>query len=803
MQFAQVLVDVPTMQTDKPFTYQVPAQLAGDLKLGMRVIVPFGRGKRKIQGFIVGFSDHVDFKGPVKPISAIIDPNPVVNDEMLKLSAWLAQTTFSFRISCVLTMLPSVMRAKAKKVLQRTDGELPAALQALFGDHEQIEFDQAALSDEQTKLILKAVQAGQLSVDYVVKNHAKPKLITKVQAHLGQPQLQKILDQVAKNAVAQQKLLRWLIDHPKDAIAQPTLIKTLGINASTIKTAAQKGWVTQSTVEALRNPYQKPIQKNYPLQLNADQQNAVDHIADSIHNDNAKVYLLEGVTGSGKTEVYLQAMQKALAAGKTALMLVPEIALTPQMVNRVKGRFGNLVAMLHSGLSMGEKYDEWRRIDQGDAKVVVGARSAVFAPLQNIGIIIMDEEHDSSYKQEDTPRYSTREVAKWRGQYNHCPVVLGSATPSLESRARASKHVYELLMLPHRINNQALPAVHIVDMRNEMANNVTSDFSQSLVDAIKLRLARKEQTVLMLNRRGYSAFLLCRDCGFVLKCPNCDISLTVHLKGHQMQCHYCGYEQPIPNVCPNCQGHHLRTFGTGTEKVEQELNQILPDARVIRMDVDTTKRKGAHEKLLARFGSGQADILLGTQMIAKGLDFPNVTLVGVLNADTSLELPDFRANEKTFQLLTQVSGRAGRADKAGSVYIQTFNPDSQAIQLAKTQDYEQFYRSEMRLRHLANYPPYFFTIRVTASATYENQAAGTIYQIANFLNGALTNRNIILGPTPSAITRVNNKYYYQLIIKYKHEPNLQSALETVLNKYQSATRHGIYISIDPEPVSFM
>ncbi|MBW1605633.1 primosomal protein N' [Lactobacillus sp. Sy-1] len=803
MKFAQVLVDVPTMQTNKPYTYKIPDALANDLRLGIRVIVPFGRGKRKVQGFIVGFTDHVEYAGKMKAIDSIIDLTPVVNDELLSLSKWLAQTTFAFRISCVLTMLPSVMRAKSTKILKTNGQPLPDALVDLFGDHSELEYDEARFNSDQLAAIIKAVQNGELVVDYVVKNQARVKQVLKISATQSPNELQTVLAGVPKNAVAQQKLLNWLIENPTAEVAQPNLVNQLGIPIATVNTAAQRGWLKKQKVAVLRDPSKQPVARNYPLALNGDQQTAVDQIATSITNSNDDVYLLEGVTGSGKTEVYLQAIQKALVAGKTALMLVPEIALTPQMVNRVKGRFGNLVAMLHSGLSIGEKYDEWRRINSGQAQVVVGARSAVFAPLENIGVIIMDEEHDSSYKQEDTPRYSTREVAKWRGKYNHCPVVLGSATPSLESRARAGKGVYKLLMMPHRINNQSLPAVKVVDMRNVIVNDGQTDFSKPLLDAIQDRLNKHEQTVLMLNRRGYSSFLMCRECGFVLKCPNCDISLTMHLKGRKMQCHYCGFEQPIPNECPNCHGHQLRSFGTGTEKVEQALNRLLPSARVIRMDVDTTKRKGAHEKLLARFGSGQADILLGTQMIAKGLDFPNVTLVGVLNADTSLELPDFRANEKTFQLLTQVSGRAGRAEKKGEVYIQTYNPDNKAIQFAKDQDYEAFYRWEMRMRHLANYPPYFFTVRVTASANYENQSASVIYEVDRFLRQHLTNRNIILGPTPAAISKINNKYYYQLIIKYKHEPNLQSALESILDQYQAATRHGVYISIDSEPVSFM
>ncbi|XIF20291.1 MAG: primosomal protein N [Acetilactobacillus jinshanensis] len=473
------------------------------------------------------------------------------------------------------------------------------------------------------------------------------------------------------------------------------------------------------------------------------------------------------------------------------------------MVNWVKGRFGDLVAILHSGLSAGEKYDEWQRIQNGHAKVVVGARSAIFAPLKNLGVIIMDEEHDTSYKQENTPRYQTRSVAKWRGRYHHCPVVLGSATPSLESRARATKHVYHLLRLPHRINHQSLPTVHIIDMRKEIIKRHETNYSLALLNAIKLRLKRHEQVVLMLNRRGYSNFVMCQNCGYVPQCPNCDISLTFHWYTHSLRCHYCGHEEPVPRVCPKCGSHKIRHFGSGTEQAELELERLIPGVKVVRMDVDTTSRKGAHARLLHEFGSGHANVLLGTQMIAKGLDFPNVTLVGVLNADTSLMLPDFRSAERTFQLLTQVSGRAGRAKKKGEVFIQTFNPDNYAIRLAQQQNYEKFYLIEMTRRHELNYPPYYFTVRLTASSKNRRLAMASMFSIKRYLVSHLSPTTIILGPAPSAITRIKQRYYFQMVIKYKYEPNLQKSLDYVLNHFQMGVRRGLYISIDPDPVNFM
>ncbi len=582
-------------------------------------------------------------------------------------------------------------------------------------------------------------------------------------------------------------------------------MKELGFSTALLNEAAKNGWLTFIEKEAYRDPFaNQTFEKTTALSLNAEQQVAVETILQSVQEQQSQTYLLEGITGSGKTEVYLQVIAEVLNQGKTAIMLVPEISLTPQMVQRFKSRFGEHVAVMHSGLSQGEKYDEWRKIERGEAEVVVGARSAIFAPIENIGVIIIDEEHEASYKQEETPRYHARDLAIWRSEYHHCPVVLGSATPSLESRARAQKNVYQRLRLTQRANQAAtLPTIDVVDMRQEVENGNVSSFSMSLQEKLQERLEKNEQSVLLLNRRGYSSFVMCRDCGYVLPCPNCDISLTLHMDSKTMKCHYCGHEERIPYRCPNCGQDKIRYYGTGTQKVEEELQTLLPDSRILRMDVDTTRRKGAHEKILRTFGEGQADILLGTQMIAKGLDFPNVTLVGVLNADTALNLPDFRSSERTFQLLTQVSGRAGRAEKPGEVIIQSFNPEHYAIQLAKAQDYEDFYTKEMYIRHRGDYPPYYFTVQITASHPEENEAAKQMFQIATKLKQGLSPQAILLGPTPNAIMRVNNRYFYQVIIKYKQEPMLQPLLKEILTDTQRATARGLKLSIDAEPMNFI
>jgi len=803
-QIAQVLVDVPTMQTNRPYSYQIPSAWQSQVQPGMRVVVPFGRGKRRVQGFVLKCDEVTTYDGDLKAIDAVVDLAPVLNQEALKLTAWLAASTFSFQITCAQTMLPAVMRAKYEKLLRPTEQTSATIATELFKGQSSVDFDSVATSPAIVSQLLRLQAAGEVEVYYQVKNQAHHKTLTGIKAALSQTDLQSAASTVRAGAAKQLALLQGLQTLNGETIMQRDFSQRFDVSDAVIRTGEQKGWLKKTAIEVYRDPYATAnIKPTQPLKLNPEQQVAVDQIVAAVDEPATTTFLLEGVTGSGKTEVYLQSIAAALAQGKTALMLVPEISLTPQMVQRVKGRFGKAVAVLHSGLSSGEKYDEWRRIRRHEAQVVVGARSAVFAPLDNLGLIIMDEEHESSYKQDDAPRYHARQVTLWRSQYHHCPVVLGSATPSLETRARAEKGVYQRLVLADRVNHRPLPAVSIIDMKQEMQQHAESNFSRALLVAIQDRLDRHEQSVLMLNRRGYSSFVLCRDCGFVLKCPNCDISLTLHMDTHTMKCHYCGHEEAIPRVCPNCHSRQIRYYGTGTEKVEEELQDLMPDARIIRMDNDTTRKKGAHAKLLTKFGSGEADILIGTQMIAKGLDFPNVTLVGVLNADTALGLPDFRASERTFQLLTQVSGRAGRAEKTGHVYIQTFNPDHYAIRFAKHHDYEGFFKYEMQMRHQGGYPPYYFTVQITASDLDEAVAAKRMYQLLQWLKPRLTPSTIILGPTPKPIARVNRRYYYQIVLKYKQEPNLEETLTTLLQETQAQQRQGLQLGIDVEPLHFM
>lgn len=796
MRIAQVIVDVSAMQTDQPFSYEIPPQM--DITVGMRVEVPFGNGDRHVQGFVLDILEMAP-EHELKKVFRVLDLEPVLNPELLQLADYMKDQTYAFKITCLQTMLPSVMKADYQKkiiplILDETTQPYFEGEVLLWEDAQEKGFIPA---------LMKLRAAGKVEIQYEVKTKNKVKTERHIKKNMTNDALRDVT--VHKGAKKQAQLLTFLLELKEEKLIPVKEMKAAGFSLAVLNQGAEKGWLVYEEVEQYRDPFAaEEFLQTEALALNEEQQLAVEKATAALQAGRHEVFLLEGVTGSGKTEVYLQVIAEVLAKEQTAIMLVPEISLTPQVVQRFKGRFGDDVAVLHSGLSQGEKYDEWRKIERKEAKVVVGARSAIFAPLENIGAIIIDEEHEASYKQDETPRYHARDLAIWRGQYHHCPVILGSATPSLESRARAQKNVYTMLHLTKRaVSAATLPTVEILDMRNEIQNGKFGSFSRTLEEKLKQRLATKEQSVLLLNRRGYSSFVMCRDCGYVLQCPNCDISLTLHMDTHSMRCHYCGHEERIPRRCPECGKDKIRYYGTGTQKVEEELKEILPEARILRMDVDTTRRKGAHAKILKTFGDEKADILLGTQMIAKGLDFPNVTLVGVLNADTALNLPDFRSSERTFQLLTQVSGRAGRGHKPGEVVIQTFNPQHYAIQLAKQQDYEAFYQKEMQMRHRGSYPPYYFTVKLTASHIEEVAAAKKIHQIAEKLKTRLSPQALLLGPTPSAVLRVKNRYYYQVVIKYKHEPQLQGILKEILNESQQDARKGLLLSIDNEPMHFI
>ena len=566
------------------------------------------------------------------------------------------------------------------------------------------------------------------------------------------------------------------------------------ISLSALSTLVEKKVLLPVFIEDYRLKYE--VHKESKKVLTPLQQEVVTKV---IQGDYRKPFLLFGVTGSGKTEVYMNIIEHVLNQGKTAIILVPEISLTPQMVEQFSNRFGNQIAALHSALSDGEKYDEWRRIARGEASIVIGARSAIFAPLKNIGIIIMDEEHSDSYKQGDKdPRYHARDIAIWRAKYHACPVLLGSATPSLESMARAQKGVYQLLTLTERVNGRKLPDVEIIDM-NQEAKKSSSHLTVQLLNEINDCIDRGEQAILFLNRRGFSTFVTCKNCAETIKCPHCDITLTYHKSNRMLRCHYCGYATPLPKVCPNCGEKSLSDLGVGTEKIEEELHNLLPYARVLRMDVDTTSRKGAHKRMIDAFRGHEYDILLGTQIVAKGLDFSDVTLVGVINADTSLNIPDFRSSENTYSLLSQVAGRSGRSSKQGKVLIQTFNPDHYAISYVKRHDYLGFYKEEMVIRRKLGYPPYYFLCYIKISGRDSKYIYQEALKIKQSLDRSLEHTTI-LGPTSLPIFRVNNIYRYGIILKYKREDKLRSELSHIKNHYKTNSK--VRIDIDFSPSHF-
>ncbi|MBN6755807.1 primosomal protein N' [Staphylococcus saprophyticus] len=800
---AKVIVDIPSKSVDFTFDYIIPIRLQSMIQIGMRVIVPFG--PRTIQGYVMKITDQPDSNidiNKLKEIKEIQDIKPELTEELIQFTEWYNNYFVTKRISMLEVMLPSAIKAKYTKVFSIEDtNALPETLAGKFDSSGHYAFKAAQQNDDLTQIapLLKQGIVSEVTLLSQNVNKKKQRAICVVEGF----NYDSVLNSLEKSK-KQYELYAFLLDEQHRIVLLKD-IEAMGYSKSSVDTLIRKGFVEKYDAVVERVPFETRVfEQDVKQHLTSDQQRAFEAISEKIHAHEQCTYLLHGVTGSGKTEVYLQTIEEVLNLNRQAMMLVPEIALTPQMVLRFKRRFGDEVAVLHSGLSKGERYDEWQKIRDGKARVSVGARSSVFAPFKNLGMIIIDEEHESSYKQEDYPRYHARDIAQWRSEYHQCPLILGSATPSLESFARAEKGVYELLSLPNRVNQQALPEVEIVDMREELNSGNRSMFSNQLRDAIQQRLDNQEQIVLFLNRRGYASFMLCRDCGHVPQCPNCDISLTYHKSTDQLKCHYCGHQEVPPNQCPNCESEHIRQMGTGTQRVEELLQEAFQEARIIRMDVDTTSRKGAHEKLLNDFGSGKGDILLGTQMIAKGLDFPNITLVGVLNADTMLNLPDFRASERTYQLLTQVAGRAGRHEKEGQVLIQTYNPDHYAIKDVQENDYTAFFQKEMNYRKIGKYPPYFFLINFTIAHKEMKKVMEASKHIHKILLQHLTDKALVLGPSPAALSRINNEYRFQILVKYKREPALHEALKYLDDYYHDQyLKEKLSLKIDIAPQMMM
>lgn len=720
----ECLVELEHVFIDKTFTYKINKEQLPLLKVGMRVVVPFG--KQTLEGFVLKIYENKDvsLENKLKEIISIVDTYPILNEELLTLGKYISKTTLCSLMTSYQAMLPKALKAK-KKV------------------------------------------------------NMTPKYDTYICINYG------MYNNDIKFNASQEKILELLKENKK--VKKEVLNK---ISVSSVNTLLKKNILLEEKEENYR--YNLINEEKIKFNLNEEQQKVYKEIFNFINTN--ETFLLYGVTGSGKTNVYMKVIEDVIKNNKTAILLVPEISLTPQIIKRFTSYFSN-IAVLHSGLSDGEKYDEWRKINEGKVNIVIGARSAIFAPLKNIGVIIIDEEHSQTYKQENNPRYNAIDIAKERCKYHNCPLILGSATPSLESFARAKKNVYKLLELKNRYNNNTMPKVEIIDMNKEF-KKASGYFSNTLIDQIKETLERKEQVILFLNRRGYSSFLTCSSCGYVEKCPNCDISLTYHKSSNMLRCHYCGYATKRKKLCPKCQ-EEFKDYGIGTEKVEEELKSLIKDAKIIRMDVDTTTTKNAHGKIINSFLEEKYNILVGTQMIAKGLDFPNVTLVGVLNADIGLNFPDFRSSETTFSLLNQVLGRSGRGNKEGKVLIQTFNPEHYAIAYTKNHDYLGFYNEEMKIRKILKYPPYYYICSIKIISKDYNLASKSSYDVVNYLKQNIKNE-IILGPSVCNVFKLNNNYRFQIIIKYKDVNNILEYLTNIEHHYFN--KKDIKVEIDFNPL---
>jgi primosomal protein N' (replication factor Y) len=739
-QFAEIIVDINARGVDRVFHYAVPEQFQNQITVGSRVLVNFGC--RQLPGYVVGFGLPAD-EVQVREISGVLDAEPVFTMELLEIARWMADS-----------YLCSTAEALGRIISPRLGIKSTREVKLLY----------PALPDKEMEDALKLMARS-------------PKQTAVIRIAMANPGLTR--RELAAAAQAAPKTIDILVDK--------------GLLEAVVKTSS-----------SLQDSRMTGGPRSSALRLNRDQGAAFKEISDALEKGRFSAYLLHGVTGSGKTEIYLQAIAAVLAAGRQAVALVPEISLTPQMIDLFYGRFGEQVAVLHSGLAGRERYDEWRRVKEGRAPVVLGTRSAVFAPLPRPGLFILDEEHEPSYKQDDHLRYHAREVALKRAQISGAVVVLGSATPSLESWFRSGRSgPYKLLKLPHRIDERPLPQVKIIDLRQELKDGNRGIFSRALASAIRDRVQKGEQTLLFLNRRGYATFVVCRECGHVMKCHHCDISLTYHLDG-SLRCHYCNYQTKLPERCPSCGSRYIRHFGVGTQKVEDEAKKLFPEARILRMDSDSTSRRGSHERILSAFRQGQADILIGTQMIAKGLDLPMVTLVGVVNADTTLFMPDFRAAERTFQLLTQVAGRAGRADLPGEVLVQTYCPDHYSIAAAARHDCEEFYQVEMPVRNALGYPPYSYLARLLF--THEDEAeiskgAALAKEILDKTLSGHDNFIEVLGPAPAPLSRIKGRYRWQLVIKGPRRNELRDIIResmAVLQKCRPAFKPVINVDINPQ-----
>ena len=729
---AEVIINSNVRNLNRVFDYNINEEMLPQITIGSRVLVPFGNTKKLEEGFVIGLKETSPFE--VKEI-AQVEKEQYLDEHKIQLAKWIAKRYFCNIADAIKLFLPP---GKITKKIENRIKE--KSIQCVFLKKEAEEIEEAI----ETKQIKSEKQI---------------------------------------------RILRFLLEN--EGVTTSDLSVYADASKAVIKTLEKNGFLEIQEKNIDRNPItDREIEKTSNLQFTKEQEEAYQEVAKTIEEESYTSFLLMGVTGSGKTEIYLQLIQKVLEKGKSALVLVPEISLTPQMIYRFASRFGKeKIAILHSKLSVGERYDEWRRIQRKEASIVIGARSAIFAPISNLGIIIIDEEHDSSYQSEMSPRYDAKEIAEYLAKENHIPCLLGSATPSINSFYQTKTGEKTLLVLNKRANHAPLPEVEIVDLRKELANGNRSMFSSRLQEEIAKTLKQKKQTILFLNRRGYSTFIMCRDCGYVAKCKNCNISLTYHAKTNKLKCHYCGFETDCITTCPECGSKKVRYFGTGTQKVEAEVHKLFPEATTIRMDVDTVSQKNSHEKILEAFQKEKIDILIGTQMVVKGHHFPDVTLVGVMAADSSLHMEDYRANERTFDLLVQVAGRAGREGNIpGKVIVQTYNTDSYSIVYAKDQDYLSFYEMEQTIRQSLKYPPFCDIIVLVVSSEKKELAQEVIQKLEKEIRPSLEQleNTYVYSPMPAPIDRIKNKYRFRMIIKCNFGDTIIDTLGNCLEKNKNA-----------------
>ena len=738
---AEIVINRSAKRLNRTFDYNIPKDLEELIMIGSTVLVPFGKSSSLEEGYVINIKEKTTYE--VKDIAKI---KHNLTEQQIELAKWMAKRYFCNISDCIKQMLTPGTKSKKQE------------------------------------------------------NNIQDKIINVVYLKKEIDEIQFDIEMGKIKSEKQKKILQFLKSN--DGVTVPEIEMFTGGTRAIVKTLEKNGYVEIVEKKIERDPLaNKKVEKTENLKLTEEQQKAYDLVSQKMQEEQYEQFLLYGVTGSGKTEVYLQLIGQALKQNKSAIVLVPEISLTPQMIDRFIARFNKEeIAVIHSKLSIGERYDEWNKIKEGKAKIIIGARSAIFAPTQNIGIIIIDEEHDSSYKSEAVPKYDAKEIAKKLAKENNCPLILGSATPDLNTYYKAKQGKITLLELTHRANDSKLPEVEIVDLKMELANGNRSMLSVKLHDAIEKNLKEKRQTILFLNRRGYSTFIMCRECGYTVKCKNCNISMTYHKSENKLKCHYCGYEEDVVTVCPECKSTKIRYFGTGTQKLEQEINKIFPQATTIRMDVDTVTKKNSHEEILNKFKNENIDILIGTQMVVKGHHFPNVTLVGVIAADSSLNIDDYRANERTFQLLTQVAGRAGREKLDGKVIIQTYAPDNFSIICSKKQDYEMFYNTEIALRKQLNYPPFCDIILIGFNSLSEKEIIEVSQRVYMYLKSNLSGEEYnVLKPMPSPIDKIQNRFRWRIIIKGIMTPNANEVLNNCLKEIYNTNYKNTRITIDINP----